>query len=105
MYESIPWGMENNLFCFTRKICNVDKIQFPLFYVYVGTFMLLNSLVAGLRVGEALVCSTYLALGSSFPSSHIPGRPTSMCNLGLKQALGAYGLSLIATLHLHRKSL
>ena len=44
-------------------------------------------LLAGLRVGQALRCSSYLGLGSAVPAPQIPGHPTAVCDKGVKQLL------------------
>ena len=37
--------------------------------------------MAGLQVGQALSCSSYLGLGSAVPA---PGHPTSKCDVDVK---------------------
>jgi len=40
-------------------------------------------LVAGLQMGQAFRCSSYLGLVSAVSALHIPGHPISLCDEGV----------------------
>ena len=76
-------------FIFYIVLFIIDPVGFPLFFQFSVTgagagFFWWAEQVAGLQVGQALRCSSYLGLGSAVPASHVPSHPTSICDEGDK---------------------
>ena len=64
----------------------IHPVGSPLFFYFSGTGARVGAglglfwqarLMAGLQMGQAFRCSSYLALGSAVPALHVPVHPTS----------------------------
>ena len=78
-------------FCYihTISLLFIHPVGSPLFFYFSGTSSRVGAglgsfwqsgLMAGLQMGQAFRCSSYLALRSGVPALHVPVHPTSTWN-------------------------